>query len=202
LAPIPLPEIDTSPSGKLSIEINENVRGPLKRKFTDLAKEPLENEVLAAFAAHAALIQSNRRKVEEERQLWAAREARLKRETEFESREKRRMQFIDAIYGVLEEKLKLTRILSQLDELKGKQTPSLDELINWLRFRIRRIEALLNPTLLGVSLRYAQIEFVENPEVDNASRFRDYSYFSTPVQLQLWSLDYENELARSISTLQ
>jgi hypothetical protein len=157
---LPLPEIDTSPSGKLSIEINENVRGPLKRKFTDLAKEPLENlldEVLAAFAPHAALIQSNRRKVEEERQLWAAREAGLKRETEFESREKRRMQFIDAIYGVLEEKLKLRRILSQLDELKGKQTPSLDELINWLRLRIRRIEALLNPTFLGVSLRYAQI---------------------------------------------
>jgi hypothetical protein len=200
-----MPETDPAPSGKLSIEINENLHSPLKRKFNDLANRPLEsllNDVLAAFAAHAAQIQIKQRKAEEERRQQVEREARLKCEAAFEEREKRRMQFIDAIHAALEETVKLTGILSHLDGSEGERPPSIDQLMNWIRLRLRRTEALLNPTFLDLSIRCAEVEFAEKPDIEYASSIGHYSYCSKPIHLHLWAIDYENELARSISALQ
>lgn len=202
---LPLPDaIDCALSGRLTFEILGDGGHLLKRRLTDTKNHSLEcavPELIAMIAAHAALALSNRRKAEDarrQREIW---EAWQRRETAFQAREKRRSEFVAEIQAQLDEKARLIAVLSHLPTIDTDQPQTMQDLADWVRRKLKSIDALLSPMFLDLSIRSAGIGFAEKS--DPAKEGHDeYAHHSRPVRLHFWSLDHEKGQASSVSHFQ
>ena len=201
----PWPKYDYSPSGRLAIIIQANLWSGLRRTWSDGKTQKVEAmlpEIVAGLAEHGALLREHRRAAEESERQRREAEARRKREEAFNAREKRRLEFVDAIYEQLLERSKLTTVLAHLEQTATEGTNRTESLSAWIRRRIQQIDALTSPEFVDLSARSAKLGFVEPPK-DAGSEYASgyYAYPSTP-RLQLWSIDEEKELATSTGMLE
>jgi hypothetical protein len=89
------------------------------------------------------------------------------------------------------EKAKLSAVLEQLDRTGDDQRPGLAKMKAWIKFRLRQIEALVSPQFIDISMRFATIDFAEPSEGEETKGFSEYTCYSRPAELSLWSLDNE-----------
>ncbi|WP_375790693.1 hypothetical protein ACE102_25440 [Bradyrhizobium sp. vgs-9] len=201
----PWPKYDYSPSGRLAIIIQANLWSGLRRTWSDGKTQKVEAmlpEIVAGLAEHGALIRERRRAAEESERQRREAEARRKREESFNAREKRRLEFVDAIHEQLLERSKLTTVLAHLEQSAAKGEDRTASLSAWIRRRIQQIDALTSPEFLDLSARSAKLGFVEPPKgVGSEYASGYYAYPPTP-RLQLWSIDEEKELATSTGMLE
>ncbi|MBR1252282.1 hypothetical protein JQ634_01035 [Bradyrhizobium sp. AUGA SZCCT0240] len=199
------PKYDYSPSGRLAIVVHANSCSGLRRTYSDGKTQSIETmlpDVIAGLAEHAALLRERRRAAEEcERQQWEA-EARRRREEAFSVREKRRLEFVDAIHEQLLERSKLSAVLSYLKTSMAEDANCAQGMSAWIRRRIQQIDALTSPEFLDLSARSAKLDFVEPLSDHNGSDPGGYKGYLSITRLQFWSIDEEKELATSISALE
>ncbi|OYZ90170.1 MAG: hypothetical protein B7X99_17840, partial [Rhizobiales bacterium 17-65-6] len=199
----PWPKYDRAPSGDLAFVIDGVSYSGLRRTFSDGKRARIEDkigDILVAFAAHAALIQEQRREREEQARKWAEERARREREQAFEQREKRRGEFAEAIAAKLEERRSLAAVLAHAETAGGPEAGRLDAMAAWLRRKVAEIDALLGPVFLDISARAAKVDFDEaraaaGPPTPSWSYPRE-------IELQLWRLDPQKDEATSISALE
>lgn len=201
----PWPKYDYSPSGRLAIVIQANLWSGLRRTWSDSKTQKVEAvlpEIVAGLAEHGALLKERRRAAEESERQRQKAEARRRREEAFNAREKRRLEFVDAIHEQLLERSKLTAVLAHLEQSSAEGKNHTESISAWIRRRIRQIDALTSPEFLDLSARSAKLGFVEPPK-DPGSEYASgyYAYPSVP-SLQLWSIDEEKELATSTGMLE
>jgi hypothetical protein len=205
LSSTPWPKYDHAPSGRLAVTIHANQYAGLRRTYADGKTRVLEDsltDVLAGFAEHAALLKERRRADEErERQREKAEAGRLRLEA-FKTREKRRMEFIDAIHAKVVERARLSAVLVHLENTAGDEPRRTDAVVAWLRRRLRQIDALISPRFLDISARSAKVEFDEMDAGAKADEAGRHFAYLPPVELQFWSIDEETELATSKSALE
>lgn len=201
----PWPKYDHSPSGRLSIVIHANSWSGLRRTWSDGKTQKVEAmlpEIVAGLVEHGALLRERRRAAEESERQRQEAEARRRREEAFNAREKRRLEFVDAIHEQLLERSKLTTVLAHLEQTATEGKNRTESLSAWIRRRIQQIDALTSPEFLDLSARSAKLGFVEPPsDSDSEHAGRYYAYPSAP-RLQLWSIDEEKELATSTGMLE
>lgn len=152
-------------------------------------------EVLAGFAEHAALLKQRKREREERQREWKEAEGRHLREEAFCGREKRRMLFVDAIHEQIVLRAKLLAVLDHLEKSPKAEATQVEDLMDWLRARIRQVDALISPPFLDVSERFAKIEFDEDriePGTDNR-----WNCYADVVELLFWAIDEKEGIARS-----
>lgn len=198
------PKYDYFPSGRLAIVINENPRCGLRRTYSDSKAQSIEEilpAIVAGLAEHAALVRERQRADEERERQRKEAEIRRRREEAFCAREKRRMEFVDAIHEQLTIRSKLSMVLAHLENLKGDEAKLASEISTWIRRRIQQINAVLSPRFLDISARSAEAGFAEVAP-GNAAEPAGYSGYLPPIRLQLWSIDEEKGLARSITALE
>lgn len=199
------PQFDYSPSGRLSIVIHANSWSGLRRTYSDGKTQSVEAmlpEIVAGLAEHAALLRERRRAAEERERQHREAEARHKREEAFSAREKRRLEFIDAIHEQLLERSKLAAVLAHLESSAVTGENRAKSISAWIRRRIQQIDALTCPEFVDLSARSAKLGFKERlTDSNGADPGGYYGYLSTP-RLQYWSIDEEKELATSISALE
>lgn len=200
----PWPKYDHSPSGRLSVVIQANLWSGLRRTWSDGKTQKVEAmlpEIIASLVEHGALLRERRRAAEESERKRLEAEARRKREEAFNTREKRRLDFVDAVHEQLLERSRLSAVLEHLDQPAMDGRKPAENIAAWIRRRIQQIDALTSPEFLDLSARSAKLGFVEPPkgsESEYAGGY--YAYQSTP-RLQFWSIDGEKELATSIGPL-
>jgi hypothetical protein len=71
----------------------------------------------------------------------------------------------------------------------------------WVRQRLKQIDALISPHFLDISARSSKIDFVE-PDPEKEAESSGYFGYSPRINLQLWSIDNEKELATACSPLE
>jgi hypothetical protein len=199
----PWPKYDYSPSGRLALVIHANEYGGLRRTYADGKTRRLEDllaEVLVGCAEHAAMIKEQRTANEERARRWREEEACRAREAAYQAREKRRMEFADAIHTQLVQRAKLSAVLVHLENTASGTGPGPKGMASWVRARIQEIDALIGPTFLDLSARFAKLDF-DKTHTDTDAK-SDFAYYSPRVELHFWSIDEEKEQARSISALQ
>lgn len=197
----PWPKYDYSPSGRLSIVIYANSWSGLRRTWSDGKTQKVEAmlpEIIAGLVEHGALLRERRRAAEESERKRLEAEARRKREEAFKTREKRRLEFVDAVHEQLLERSKLSAVLAHLDQPAVDGKNPAENISAWIRRRIQQIDALTSPEFLDLSARSAKLGFVE-PPIEYPGGY--YAYPSTP-RLQYWSIDEEKELATSTGPLE
>jgi hypothetical protein len=199
----PWPKYDQSPSGRLAIVIDANPYAGLRRTYADGKTQALERmlpEILAGFVEHAALISERKRADEERERRRRDAEARRRLEEEFNGREKRRMEFVDAVHEQLTQRDKLTAVLRHLENARSEDAARVSTMATWVRQRVEQIDALISPHFLDISARSSKLDFAEpDPETEAES---GSFYYSPPINLQLWSVDEEKGLATSCSPLE
>lgn len=97
--------------------------------------------VVAGLAEHAALVRERRRADEERERQRREAEIRRRREEAFNVREKRRMEFVDAIHEQLALRSKLSMVLAHLENFKGDEANLASEISAWIRRRVQQINA-------------------------------------------------------------
>lgn len=201
----PWPKYDQSPSGKLAIVIHANLYSGLRRTYSDGKTQALERmlpDILAGFVGHAALISERRREDDERERRYRDAEARRRREEAFDNREKRRMEFVDAVYDQLAHREKLTAVLTHLKNATSEDAARVSAIATWIRQRLKQIDALISPHFLDISARSSQVDFTEPDPEKEAESGSGYYGYSPPINLQLWSIDNEKELATACSPLE
>jgi hypothetical protein len=201
----PWPKYDQSPSGKLAIVIHSNPYAGLRRTYSDGKMQALERmlpDILAGFVVHAALITERRREDEERARRHRDAEARRRREEAFNSREKRRMEFVDAVHEQLTHRVKLTSVLAHLENTTSEDAARVSTMATWIRQRLKQIDALVSPHFLDISARSSKVDFAEPDPDKEAESGSSYFGYSPPINLQRWSVDAEKELATSCSPLE
>lgn len=197
----PWPKYDQFPSGRLAIVIHANSYSGLRRTYSDGKMQALERmlpDILAGFVGHAAYISERRRESDERERRHREAEARRQREEAFKSREKRRMEFVDAIHEQLTQRDKLTTVLSHL--AAREDAARVSAMTTWVRQRLKQIDALISPHFLDISARSSKVDFAE-PDLEEEAE-RGSFYYSPPIALQLWSIDDAKGLATSCSPLE
>lgn len=198
-------KFDYSPSGRLAIVIQANLWSGLRRTWSDGKSQKVEAmlpEIVAGLAEHGALLRERRRAAEESERQRQEAEARRRREEAFNAREKRRLQFVDAIHEQLLERSKLTTVLAHLEQTATEGKNRTVSLSAWLRRRIQQIDALTSPEFLDLSARSAKLGFVEPPKDPGSEYASGYYPYPSAPRLQLWSIDEEKELATSTGMLE
>ena len=117
----PWSKYDQSPSGGLAVVIHANSYSGLHRTYSDRKTQTLERmlpDILAGFVGHAAFISERRREDEERERRHRDAEARRRREEAFNSREKRRVEFVDAVHEQLTQRSKLATVLAHLENTR------------------------------------------------------------------------------------
>lgn len=201
----PWPKYDQSPSGKLAIVIHVNPYSGLRRIYSDGRAQALERmlpDILAGFVGHAAFISERRRQNEEQQRRHRDAEARRRREEAFNSCEKRRMEFMDAVHEQLTHRDKLTAVLTHLENTTSEDSARISAMATWIRQRLKQIDALVSPHFLDISARSSNVDFVEPDPEKEAESGNGYYGYSPPINLQLWSIDNEKELATACSPLE
>ncbi|MCK1564294.1 hypothetical protein IVB08_10020 [Bradyrhizobium sp. 173] len=162
----PWPKYDYSPSGRLAIVIQANLWSGLRRTWSDGKTQKVEAmlpEIVAGLAEHGALLRERRRAAEESERQRREAEARRRREEAFNTREKQRLEFVDAIHEQLLERSKLTAVLAHLEQSATEGRNRTESISEWIRRRIQQIDALTSPEFLDLSARSAKLGFVEPP---------------------------------------
>lgn len=199
----PWPKYDQFPSGRLAIVIHANSYSGLRRTYSDGKTQTLESmlpDILAGFVGHAAYISERRRESDERERRHREAEARRQREEAFNSREKRRMEFVDAVHEQLTQRDKLTAVLSHLENATSEDAARVSAMTTWVRLRLKQIDALISPHFLNISARSSKVDFAEPGPEQEAER--GSYYYSPPITLQLWSIDDAKGLATSYSPLE
>ncbi|WP_316395232.1 hypothetical protein [Bradyrhizobium sp. 33ap4] len=199
------PQYDYAPSGRLSVVIHGNYYSGLRRTYSDSKTKLVETmlpEIIAGLAEHAAHLRERRRADEERQRQYREAEVRRAREEAFSAREKRRLEFVDAIHEQLLERSKLSVVLAHLETAIAEDSNCAQSISVWIRRRIQQIDALTSPAFLDLSARSAKLGFVEPPNDRNGIDSGGYYSFPSTIQLRFWSIDDENELAKSISALE
>ncbi|MCC8971581.1 hypothetical protein [Bradyrhizobium brasilense] len=199
------PQYDYSPSGRLSIVIHANHYSGLRRTYSDGKTKLVEAmlpEIIAGLSEHVAHLRERRRADEERERQYREAEIRRRREEAFGAREKRRLEFVDAIHEQLLERSKLAAVLAHLETAIAEDSNRAQSIPVWIRRRIQQIDALTSPAFLDLSARSAKLGFVEPPNDRNGVDSGGYHGFPPTVQLRFWSIDDEKELATSISALE
>jgi hypothetical protein len=200
----PWPKYDNAPSGRLTLVVLGNEYSGLRRTFAERKTRPLDALLpgfLAGLVEHAALKKSNRVKAEEARRVEGEWKARRALEAAFEAREKRRVEFVDALQASLDEHARLSRVLVHLDSAEGDERCRTEAMAAWVRQRLRLIEARVSPVFLDISARWAEIDFDEERARAKPDAGGEFRYCARPVALQLWAIDEEKGLATSMSEL-
>lgn len=198
----PWPKYDHVPSARLALTIHENSYGGLRRNYADGKTRTLEDllpDVIVGCAEHAAMIKERRRADEERARRWKEAEARRARTAAHQAREKRRLEFAEAVHAQLVQRGKLSAVLVHLENVATEAAPGPQAMASWLKRRIQEIDALIGPDFLELSARAAKLDFDEPKASDDAS---STPYYSSQVELQFWSIDRDKEEARSVSPLQ
>ncbi len=181
---------DLSPSGRLSLIIEENNYSGLRRTYSQRKGHAFEESldtILTAFAAHAALKVERRREKEVQAKAAAEAEVRRQRLEAFRHREARRMAFAQAIEEKLAERTRLRAVLDHLEGHAESATGGPGGMEDWLRRRLKALDARLDPRALEFSARSAEVYFEEPPTGKVASR-----WYSPDVELRLWIPDRED----------
>jgi hypothetical protein len=201
----PWPKYDQAPSGRLAIVINANSYSGLRRTYADGKTQALEHmlpEILAGFVGHAACIRERRRENEERERRHRAAEAQRRREEAFNSREKRRMEFVDAVHEQLTQRVKLTAVLHHLENAAPDDAARVSAMVIWIRQRLKQIDALISPHFLDISARSSKVDFAEpDPEKKDEGDGGYYGYFPS-ISLKLWLIDDDKKLATACSALE
>lgn len=195
----PWSKYDQFPSGRLAIVIHANSYSGLRRTYSDGKTQTLERtlpDILAGFAGHAAYISERRRESDERERRHREDEARRQREEAFNSREQRRMEFVDAVHEQLTQREKLTAVLHHLKNATSEDAARVSTMATWVRQRLKQIDALISPHFLDISARSSKVDFTEPPEQEAG---KGSYYYSPPITLQLWSIDDAKGLATSCS---
>jgi hypothetical protein len=158
--------------------------------------------VVAGLAEHATLIRERRRADEERERLRREVETSRRREEAFNAREKRCMEFIDAIHEQLVQRSKLSMVLTHLESFTGDEARLASTISAWMRRRIQQVDALTSPQFLDLSARLAKVDFGEAARENSAEEPGRYFGFLPAVRLQFWSIDEDKELASSITAFQ
>jgi len=66
---------------------------------------------------------------------------------------------------------------------------------DWVEFRLKAVGALLSAQFIDISMRAAEVSFVEPADGDQASSFDEWRYYRRPAELQFWAIDAEREQA-------
>jgi hypothetical protein len=201
----PWRKYDQVPSGRLAVIVGEYLYQGPRRKYSQTKATCLADmapQILAGMAEHAAFQKDRRQKAEDDRRAYAEREARRRREEAFAAREKRRMEFIETIHVQLAQRARLTVVLAHLENAEGDHAWRVATMAGFVRRRLAQIDALTNAFSLGISADFAEIEFDEVRATAKADGVSEFRYYARPAELQFWSIDMENELARSKSPLQ
>lgn len=199
----PWSKYDQVPSGRLAIVIHANPYSGLRRTYSDGKTQALERmlpDILAGFVGHAAYISERRRESDERERRHREAEARRQREEAFNSREKRRMEFVDAVHEQLTQRDKLTAVLRHLEKATSEDTARVSTMTTWVRQRLKQIDALISPHFLDISARSSKVDFAE-PDLEEEAE-RGSFYYSPPITLQLWSIDDAKGRATSCSPLE
>lgn len=199
------PQYDYSPSGRLAVVIHTNSWSGLRRSYSDGKTQSVEAmlpEIIAGLAEHAAHLRERRRVDEERERKYREAETRRRREEAFDTREKRRLKFVDAIHEQLLERSRLSAVLTHLKTAKTEDPSRAKSIAAWIRRRIQQVDALISPEFLDLSARSAKLGFAEPPSDHNSGGASGYYCHSTSTPLQFWSIDDEKELATSISALE
>lgn len=199
------PQYDYSPSGRLAIVINTNSWSGLRRAYSDGKTQSIETmlpEIIAGLAEHAAHLRERRRADDERERQYREAEIRRRRQEAFSAREKRRLEFVDAIHEQLLERSKLSAVLAHLETAMTEDTNRAQSIQAWIRRRIRQIDALTGPVFLDLSARSAKLGFVEPPSDSNGGSVESYYGYPSTTPLHFWSIDEGKELATSISALE
>lgn len=198
----PWAKYDHAPSGRLALVLNRTAYPGLPRSWSDRKHRRLEGyaaEILTACAGHAAMMKENRRKAEEARRRAEIAEARRRREAAYEVRQKRRMEFVDAIDTVLAERGKVARVLAHLERFGEADAEAYGVILAWLRLRLKQLDALLSPAFIEVSSRASEVEFDEAKAAAGPNGNSQYRYFGCPAGLEYWSLDKDADRWRGRS---
>ena len=129
-------------------------------------------------------------------------ETRRRREEAFNAREKRCMEFIDAIHEQLVQRSKLSMVLTRLESFTGDEARLASTISAWMRRRIQQVDALTRPQFLDLSARLAKVDFGEAARENSVEEPGRYFGFLPAVRLQFWSIDEDKELASSITAFQ
>ncbi|MVA23914.1 hypothetical protein V6582_09690 [Agrobacterium vitis] len=186
----PWPKYDQFPSGRLAIVIHANPYSGIRRTYSDGKTQVLEDmlpDILAGFVGHAAYINERRREADERERQYREAEAQRQREEAFNGREKRRMEFVDAVHEQLIQRSKLTAVLSHLENATSEDVERVSSMTTWVRQHLKQIDAVISPHFLDISARSSKVDFVEPDPEEDADR--GSFYYSPPITLQLWSID-------------
>ncbi|RVD20424.1 hypothetical protein [Mesorhizobium sp. M4B.F.Ca.ET.017.02.2.1] len=200
----PWPKYDQSPSGRLAIVIHANPYSGLRRTYSDGQTQALESklpDILAGFAGHAAFISERRREKEERDRRHRDAEAQRQREEAYDSREKRRTEFVDAVHEQLTNRDKLVAVLTHLENIAPEHVDRVSAMTTWIRLRLKQIDALISPDFLDISARSAKVDFIEPDPEKERERGGGYFGYSHPIKLDLWTVDIEKGVATSCSPL-
>lgn len=192
----PWPKYDHAPSGRLALMLGVYTDRSLARTWSDRKYKRLEayaGEILTTCAAHAAMIKEERRRAEEARRLAEIAAARRRREAAYGLRQKRRMAFIDAVHGTLEERATVAGVLAHLEGRGGGAVKALTPMLDWLRLRLQQLDALLAPTFIEISARASEAEFDEAAAAAGPKGEDTYRYYSHDAALHYWSWDASEE---------
>ncbi|SEB84907.1 hypothetical protein SAMN05216452_3414 [Nitratireductor aquibiodomus] len=199
----PWPKYDQVPSGRLAIVIHTNPYSGLRRTYSDGKTRALESmlpDILAGFVGHAAYISERRRESDERERRHREAEARRQREEAFNSREKRRMEFVDAVHEQLIQRDKLNAVLRHLEKATSEDAARVSAMTTWVRQHLKQIDTLISPLFLDISARSSKVDFAEPDPEQEAER--GSFYYSPPITLQLWSIDDAKGQATSCSPLE
>lgn len=177
----PWPKYDQFPSGRLAIVIHANPYSGLRRTYSDGKTQALERmlpDILAGFVGHAAYISERRREDDERQRRRQEAEVRRQREEAFNSREKRRMEFVDAVHEQLTQRDKLTAVLTHLEKTTSENAARVSAMTTWVRQRLKQIDALISPHFLDISARSSKVDFAEPDPEEEAER--GSFYYSPP----------------------
>ncbi|MBU1513252.1 MAG: hypothetical protein KKA25_04080 [Alphaproteobacteria bacterium] len=180
----PWPTWDLSPSGRLSLMIEEHPYSGLRRTFSQRKGYPFADSldaILIGFAGHAALKLARRLEAEARAKAAAIAEARRERLAAFDHREKRRTEFAAAIGARLSERAPLQAVLDHITGSPEAAAGQVPGMVEWLRRRLQAIEAQVGPNALEISARHAEVDFREPPQAKPASR-----WYSPKIELHLW----------------
>lgn len=198
------PKYDKSPSGRLSVVIEANRYGSLRRTYGDHKRKSLEtmlDAILDGFAAHATALKDRRREAEEEKERRAAAEARRQRLAAYREREKSRMAFVGKVAAALEKRQKLETVLHFAEAADEGERHHLETMMAWLRRRILQLDARLSPEFLDLSARSADIDFDEVAQ-SRLPLEPSWQYSRYEPRLLLWRLDEETGMGHEQSSLE
>jgi hypothetical protein len=198
------PKYDRAPSGRLSVVIEANRYGRLRRTYGDHKRQSLEtmlDAILDGFAAHAKDLQDRRREEEERKRRAAAAEARRQRLAAYREREKSRMEFVGKVAAALAKREKLEAVLRYAEAADQGERRHLEIMMAWLRRRIVQLDARLSPEFLDLSAQSADIDFDEVAQSRLPPK-PSWQYSRYEPRLLLWRLDEETGMGHEQSALE